>query len=106
MLSMDSDYVAHAPNYLVCASGLERLNRYGARIFNWQSSASRASGVYAFKKQWACIERSYSFVTRILAPRSVFATASRSALAAGYAGHFVLPFEALDAPEKKRFGKL
>jgi hypothetical protein len=71
-ISMDPAYIAHAPNALGTEASLEWGRQCGARIYNWQSSPSRQTGVYTYKSQWGSLEAPYYFVTRIFCEPEAF----------------------------------
>lgn len=105
-ISMDSAYAEHAPNALVAEASMEYARARGARYYNWQSSPGRASGVYNNKKQWGSLEAPYFFVTRILRDRDRLARLDPAAVRAAYAGHYLLPFDALaDGIGRRRYRK-
>lgn len=66
----------------------------GYSRWNWGGTWLSQNGVYAFKKKWGTIDKSYHYFTR-LRDRSLL-NATRAQLLAEYAGFFVLPFSALD----------
>lgn len=61
--------------------------------FNWQSSPSRKSGVYAFKKNWGASEGEYIILTKVLRDAKVFTSKPLSEVRAAYGLHFVLPYD-------------
>jgi hypothetical protein len=70
------------------------LKYYMGRVihrFNWQSSPSRESGVYAFKKRWGAVEGEYAILTRAFANPDVFTSRPLEEIRAAYGHHFVLP---------------
>ncbi len=104
-INMESEYTAHAPNALVTHAALDWARSRGARAFNWQSSPSRASGVYTFKRQWGSLESPYYFVTRLLDPERL-TRLDADRVRAEYAGHYVVPFAAFQQGfDVRRFAK-
>jgi len=53
---MDGRYAEKAPNYLNTEHSSPLSNSLGVNIYNWQSSATRESGVYRYKQQWGSSE--------------------------------------------------
>lgn len=105
-ISMDSSYAEHAPNALVADASMEWARRRGARFYNWQSSPSRASGVYNNKRQWGSVELPYAFVTRVLRDRDRLAALDPAVVREHYPGHYLLPFPALaDRLAQRRYRK-
>lgn len=93
------------PNYALTDAALRECAASGSEMLNWQSSASRDSGVYAFKAQWKAREAPYSFVTRLLGDPAPLLALGKAGLAAAYGGHYVLPFGWFDQPETRLFRK-
>jgi CelD/BcsL family acetyltransferase involved in cellulose biosynthesis len=94
IMSMDSTYAAEAPGYALVDAALRWAHGLGVERFNWQSSASRTSGVYAFKARWGAEERQYHFVTKIFALPERLAALGADGIKRHYPGHYVLPFGA------------
>jgi hypothetical protein len=95
MLSLDADYAEAGVNFLVTEECLLESARRGARAYNWQSSPGRQSGVYAYKAQWGSREARYRFVTRLFAPPARLEALGAERLRTAYAGHYLVPFAAL-----------
>jgi hypothetical protein len=93
-ISMDSAYRQHAPNALVADFSLSWARQRGVRVYNWQSSSSRRSGVYAHKRQWGSMEAPYYFVTRLLRDRQALAALGPERIRAEYPWHYLVPFAA------------
>jgi len=64
----------------------------GTQRFNWQSSPSRDSGVYKFKKRWGALEGQYLILTKVLGNAEVFTSKTLSEVRDAYGAHFVLPY--------------
>lgn len=96
MLSMDSSFVEDAPNFLNTEASLVWARKQGARIYNWQSSPGRETGVYRYKQQWGSREAPYYFVTQLLCAPEVLLRLGKQGIADAYSGHYVVPFAALD----------
>lgn len=92
MLSMNPRYVGQAPNFLNTEHSLHWARRMGVRLYNWQSSPGRESGVYRYKRQWGSLEAPYHFVTRRLCAPERLREIGVEALKAEYPRHYVVPF--------------
>lgn len=91
-ISMDTAYQEHAPNALLADHSQAWATRAGLAVYNWQSSPSRASGVYAYKRQWGSREALYHFVTLVLGPADRIAQLGMEGLRNAYPSHYVAPF--------------
>jgi hypothetical protein len=74
----------------------------GVRIYNWQSSPSRDSGVYRYKRQWGSREAPYTYVTRRLCDPARLSAIGREGVERAYPWHYVVPFAAFDAGLDRR----
>ena len=105
-ISMDSAYAEHAPNALTADFSMSWATERGVRLYNWQSSSSRDSGVYVHKSQWGSVEVPYYFVTRLLGDREALAALGPERIRAEYPWHYVVPFAAFqEGLAKQRFRK-
>jgi hypothetical protein len=95
-ISMDTAYAAHAPNALIVDALLAESAARGIRIFNWQSSPSRESGVYQHKRQWGSEESSYYFLTHTFCEPARLLALGKDGLRTAYPDHYVVPFGAFD----------
>ena len=50
---------SNQPGTALLDHGIREAQSLGLHFWNWESSPSRESGVYAFKKKWGSTERSY-----------------------------------------------
>jgi len=87
-----SDTMKLYPATLLLDRWLARYVEAGVGTFNWQSSPSRDTGVYAFKKRWGAREATYPILTRVLADPKPLLARPLAEVRAAYAGHFVLPY--------------
>jgi hypothetical protein len=71
----------------------------GIKRLNWQSSPSRESGVYAFKKRWGAVEGEYVILTKVLADPEVLICRPLAEIRDAYCHHFVLPYVLWDGPQ-------
>lgn len=93
-----SDSMRLYPATLLLDRWLGRFLEAGVERFNWQSSPSRDSGVYAFKKRWGAEEAAYPILTRVLADPKPLLARPLAEVRAAYAGHFVLPYRLWENP--------
>lgn len=92
MLSANPDFLAEAPNFLLTEQSLLWAARQHVRVYNWQSSPSRESGVYRYKEQWGSREVGYSFVTKLFGSAERLRALGSERISTEYAGHYVVPF--------------
>ncbi|HYL78858.1 MAG TPA: GNAT family N-acetyltransferase [Bryobacteraceae bacterium] len=104
-MNMDSRYACYSPNWLNIAASLRWSHRMQKRIFNWQSSPSRVSGVYAFKGRWGSIESSYHFVTKLFVPIAEIRSWGAEAVKEAYRNHYAAPFGIFTEPGRRHFRK-
>lgn len=81
------------PGTLILHNAFTRFMKLGIKRFNWQSSPSRDSGVYNYKKRWGALEGQHLILTRILGDPAVFTTRPLSEVRDAYGAHFVLPYD-------------
>ena len=81
------------PGTLILHRAFNRFIDLGIRRFNWQSSPSRNSGVYAYKKRWGALEGEHLILTKILGDPKVFLQRPLHEVRDAYGGHFVLPYQ-------------
>lgn len=79
-------------NFQVVDTAMKYYMGRSVRRFNWQSSPSRDSGVYAFKKRWGAVEGQYAVLTRTFAHPEAFISRPLEEVRAAYGPHFVLPY--------------
>ncbi len=103
MLSMNEDYADRAPNYHNTEHSILWAARQGVRFYNWQSSPSRKSGVYEYKKQWGAEDFGYYFLTKLFCPIEKLRSFGRQELQRCYAGHYVIPFAALEEKTDRNY---
>lgn len=97
MLSVDPAHIDAAPSFLLTERSLLWAAALGVRIYNWQSSPGRSSGVYLFKRQWGSREAPYQFLTKVI-DADRMAALDAAVVRAEYPGHYVAPWSALGRP--------
>ncbi len=93
MMSSDSRHFARHPNTLLIYEVLRRAPGLGYRFFNWQSSNSRDSGVYAFKKSWGSREGVHHYLTRITGDITRLEQTPLEVVKQEYQWHYVMPYD-------------
>lgn len=81
------------PGTLILYHAFNRFIDLGYKMFNWQSSPSRDSGVYKYKRRWGALEGTHLILTRVLGDAKVFTQRPLFEIRDTYNGHFVLPFD-------------
>jgi hypothetical protein len=106
MSAMDAPHAQAAPNWIGTVESLRWAQERGFRIYNWQSSQSRQSGVYEHKKKWGSMEATYFLMTKVVGPLEPLLALGKSGLLTHYPGHFVLPFGVFgQGAQTRRFRK-
>ncbi len=78
----------------------------GIKWLNWQSSPSRESGVYEFKKRWGAVEGEYLILTKVLSDPQVLTRRPLAEIRDAYSHHFVLPYALWDGQQPAYKGEL
>lgn len=102
-ITVSSEFLAESPNFLNTRESLLWAHDRGVRIYNWQSSPSRDSGVYRYKAQWGARELPYYFVTKLYCEASRIRSIGLDVLKRDYALHFVVPYSAFEEGFDQRF---
>lgn len=106
ILSVNPHFLEKSPNFANTEYSLLWAGSMGCRIYNWQSSPHRASGVYQYKRQWGSIESPYYYVTKLFCEPDRLRRLGPAAIRQGYPWHYVAPFAALeDGCRETRFRK-
>jgi len=92
MLSLTRETIRPSPNFLNTEASISWAKDMGIEIYNWQSSPSRESGVYAYKKQWGSLEKDYYFVTKLLCVPERIQEMGLQTMKTAYSQHYVLPY--------------
>jgi hypothetical protein len=83
------------PGTLLIEQAVQDARARGIRIWNWESSPSRDSGVYRFKKKWGAIEGNYRIYVQTFQPREIFQQLGRDGILRHFPYYFVYPFDLL-----------
>jgi hypothetical protein len=97
LLSSTSTAGALGANHLLTAAALELAQARGTRIFNWQSSSSRESGVYQFKTHWGSVEVPVQFLTWRTGDLGPLVAAGTAEVKRAYGWHYAVPFAFIES---------
>jgi len=103
MLNKDFSYTQSHPNSLLIDAGIQYARSKGIKIWNFQSSPNRTSGVYRYKKLWRSSEASYCFFTWVFGEWKVIKKIGRSGIKKHYPWHYVLPFSLFQNDTEQNF---
>jgi len=65
------------------------------RIFNWESSPSKDSGVYKFKKRWGASEGKHYYITKVLGNIDILKSSDIEVVKRNYRGYYLIPYDFL-----------
>lgn len=105
LMSADSEYIELGTNYVLTHAALTWAYKTGRQIFNWQSSPSRQSGVYEFKRKWDSKEVPYYFYSRVVGDIEPILNGAYHEVRSAYKNHFILPVEINGEVGTRRFGE-
>jgi len=80
------------PGTLLADHAMRNARARGVRFWNWESSPSRTSGVYRFKKKWGSLESAYRIYVQPLRPSGTFDQMSAQGIAEHFPDYYVYPF--------------
>lgn len=83
------------PNTVLIHRAAEDARGRGIRLWNWESSPSRESGVFKFKKKWGGQEGRYRIYTKVFRPQEEFAAMGKDGIAEAFPFYYVYPFDRL-----------
>lgn len=90
--AFDRDFGHFQPNALLIDHAMRELCGTSTRLWNWESSPNRESGVYSFKKKWGSVESDYRVYLRAFRPESELRDIGRAVLEREYPHFFVWPY--------------
>lgn len=90
-----ADYRVHQPGTLLIDEAVKDAQRRGLKYWNWESSPSRDSGVYQFKKKWGSLEDEYRIYIKTFQSEGDIRRLGRTGLAELFPYYFVWPFDRL-----------
>lgn len=92
--SLDSERSLQ-PGTALLDHGIREAQALGLRVWNWESSPSRDSGVYAFKKKWGSSEAAYRIYVMPFVDRERLRDLGQAEIETHYPFYFVYPFNRL-----------
>lgn len=105
VIAADSAFDRIFPNFALADYSIRWAQGKGTRLYNWQSSPGRSSGVYKFKTRWGSKEAGYYFFSKALGDVSRIMNSNFSEVRGAYTNHFLLPYEAAGKTEGRPFGE-
>jgi len=91
-----NEYRSIQPNTLLIAHALNVAKEKRIKIWNWESSPDKESGVYKFKKKWGSSDGEYSIFIRNLKDTNFFKVLGKKGLSTLFKYFFVYPFDKLE----------
>jgi hypothetical protein len=89
------EFRSFQPTTLLINHAIQESIRKEIKIWNWESSPSKDSGVYKFKKKWGSIDGSYKVFVNSYKPNTFFKQLGQAEIARLYPYFFVFPFNLL-----------
>lgn len=86
---------SNQPGTALLDHGIREAQSLGLHFWNWESSPSRESGVYAFKKKWGSTERSYRIYVVSFEGLDRMRALGQKEIETHYPFYFVYPFDRL-----------
>lgn len=83
------------PGTLLIDRAVQDARARGIHVWNWESSPSRKSGVYRFKKKWGSVEGSYRIYVQTFHPHEKFQQLGMDGILRHFPFYFVYPFDRL-----------
>ncbi len=89
------EYRSFQPTTLLIKYAMDRSKERGMRIWNWESSPSKDSGVFKFKMKWGSEDGTYKIFINTYKPREFFGELGQSSISSEFPFFFVFPFNRL-----------
>jgi hypothetical protein len=80
------------PTTLLIKHAIEESKENGIKIWNWESSPSKDSGVYKFKRDWGSVDGYYKVFVKTYKPNTFFKQLGKEEISRLYPYYFVFPF--------------
>jgi hypothetical protein len=80
---------------LLINHAIQESIKKGIHVWNWESSPSKDSGVYKFKKKWGALDGSYKIFVKVYKPNIFFKQLGQAEISRLYPYFFVFPFNLL-----------
>lgn len=90
------EFRSSQPTSLLIHHAMVESQKRGLKFWNWESSPSRDSGVFKFKKKWGSQDGTYSIFVLPRRPKEDFAAWGRQGISDAFPFFFVYPFHLLD----------
>lgn len=87
------------PSTLLIDQAIQDAKARGIRWWNWESSPSRESGVYQFKRKWGSQEGRYRIYLKTFQPSQIFQHIGVKGIGKHFPYYFVYPFNLLTTGE-------
>jgi hypothetical protein len=85
------------PGTLLVDRAFHDMRAAGARVWNWESSPSRESGVYEYKRKWGAVENRYRIYVWSCCGLDQLRRIGAQRLAENFPYFFIFPFDRLEA---------
>jgi len=92
-----NEYRTLQPNTLLINHAFSEASERNIRIWNWESSPSKESGVYQFKKKWGSVDRAYKVFIRPNKEKIFYQNLGSKKISDHFPNYFVYPFDYIDA---------
>jgi hypothetical protein len=83
------------PGTVLIDRAVQDARQRGIRYWNWESSPSRDSGVFQFKKKWGSTEASYRVYAQTFRPDETFRNLGKDGIQREFPYYFVYAFDRL-----------
>ncbi|MFN0031532.1 MAG: GNAT family N-acetyltransferase [Flavobacteriales bacterium] len=89
------EYRTQQPSTVLIHHAMMHARSRGIRLWNWESSPSKESGVYKFKKKWGSMDGTYKIFVKPLRNTDYFRTHGSNGISSRFPYFFVYPFNLL-----------
>tara|TARA_B110000971_G_scaffold21661_1_gene19631 strand:- start:4715 stop:5749 length:1035 start_codon:yes stop_codon:yes gene_type:complete len=80
------------PNTLLINKAIEEAKERNLKIWNWESSTERESGVYKFKKKWGSTDDTYKIYIKVNKDSAYFSKLGQAAISNEFPNFYIYPF--------------
>lgn len=92
-----NEYRTLQPNTLLINHALKEAIERGIKIWNWESSPSKDSGVYKFKKKWGTMDGGYKIYVKPFRERQFYTNLGQKNIMREFPYYFIYPFNELNS---------
>lgn len=92
----DVNYRTHQPMALLIDHAVNDASKKGCSLWNWESSPSRESGVYNYKKRWGSEESTYKIYIKLIKHNDEFQKYKKEVFLSKFPYYYVYPFDLLN----------